>query len=75
VTKVQNERRAAEEAAALEEHWLAHVKSEQQPAETKEQPSGSGSFRKSADVRHRADKLSRLQALTGRRKANRSTLQ
>jgi hypothetical protein len=50
LTRLQKERRAAEEAAAFEKAWVEQVKSEQQAAETKEQPSGLGSFRKSADV-------------------------
>jgi hypothetical protein len=51
LTKVQKERRAEEQAAALEQAWLDSVKeSEQQTAETKTQPDHLGSFRKSGNV-------------------------
>jgi uncharacterized coiled-coil DUF342 family protein len=52
LTKLQKERRAAEQAAALEQYWLTQVKSEQQTAETKEPANELASFRKSADVPH-----------------------
>jgi hypothetical protein len=46
LTKLQKERRAEEQAAALEQNWLASLAEEQQAAETKDQPNKLGSFRK-----------------------------
>jgi hypothetical protein len=45
LTKVQNERRAAEQAAALEKAWVAQVKEEQQTTEIKKPTNELGSFR------------------------------
>jgi hypothetical protein len=51
LTKLQKERRAEEQAAALERTWLASLaESEEQAAETKSQLTESASFRKSADA-------------------------
>jgi hypothetical protein len=52
LTKLQKERRAAEQAAALEKAWVAEMQPEleQQTAEIKEQPDELGSFCNSADV-------------------------
>jgi hypothetical protein len=67
LTKLQNERRREEQAAALEKAWLEQVKSEQQTTEIKQQSNGLGSFRKSADVPNHPEKLSRFQPLNARR--------
>ena len=51
LTKIQKERRAEEQAAALERTWLASLtESEEQVTETKNQPDDLGSFRKSGNV-------------------------
>jgi hypothetical protein len=58
LTRLQNERRAAEQAAAFEQNWLDTLNEpEQQAAETKEQSTELGSFRNIADVRHPAQKV------------------
>jgi hypothetical protein len=50
LTKLQKERRAEEQAAALEKACVAQVELQQQTAETKEPANGSGSFRKFDNV-------------------------
>jgi hypothetical protein len=65
LTRLQKERRAAEEAAALEKAWVAQVKTEQQVTEMKKLSNELGSFGKSADPPH----LSRIPLLNTQRKA------
>src|SRR5687768_7795894 len=51
LTKLQKERRAAEQAAALERTWLDSLKEpEQQAAEIKKPANGLGSFRKTGNM-------------------------
>jgi hypothetical protein len=70
LTKLQKERRAEEQAAALEKAWLAQMKEEQQAAEIKRPPQPLGSFRKDADVPRQTGKLSPFQPLNARPKVN-----
>jgi hypothetical protein len=65
LTRLQKERRATEQAAALEKHWVAQMKQAQQAAEIKRRPHGLASFRKSADV----PRLTPFQLMKARRKA------
>ena len=53
LAKLQKERRAAEQAAAFEQTWLASLTEEQQAADTKNQPDELGSFRKTAGAKLR----------------------
>jgi hypothetical protein len=76
LTKLHKERRAAEQAAALEQHWLAELKQQaesgqqaaQQPTEIKKRPKKSASFRKYGNV----PRLPRFQLLNAYRKAKRN---
>src|SRR5688572_1508845 len=67
LTRLQNERRAQEQAAAFERTWLDSLKeSEQQAAEIKKRPNKLASFRKYANV----PRLTRFQLLNAARKAS-----
>jgi hypothetical protein len=63
LAKLQNERRAAEQAAALERTWLASLaESEQQTAEIKERPEELASFRNADAYSEAAKTVERISA-------------
>jgi hypothetical protein len=71
LTRLQKERRATEQAAALEQHWLAEVRQQAAPqaAEIKKLPNKSASFRKYPSS---VPRLSRAQVWKAYRKARRN---